>query len=70
MAKKTTDAAPVKKGKQARVWELGGTKADVAVLDYSSKPLDVESKENGVDAKDRESDNLFAQNVSPVKSFT
>lgn len=61
-AKKEKEA-PVKKGKQARVWELGGTKADVAVLDFS-KPAEA-SVTNG-EEKDRESENLFAQNVSTL----
>jgi hypothetical protein len=64
-AKKEKEA-PVKKGKQARVWELGGTKADAAILDYSSKPA--ESNTNG-EEKDRESENLFAQNVSHYLNF-
>jgi hypothetical protein len=55
-AKKASE--PVKKGKQARVWELGGTKADVAALDYSSPP----PAKQGNDT-DRESENLYSQNV-------
>ncbi|PAV83690.1 hypothetical protein WR25_00714 [Diploscapter pachys] len=36
-AAKSPEAQPKKKGKQARVWELGGTGKDAAVLDYSAK---------------------------------
>ncbi|KAI6171075.1 Signal recognition particle receptor subunit alpha-like protein [Aphelenchoides bicaudatus] len=65
-AKKEKEA-PVKKGKQKRVWDLGGTKADAAVLDYSSKPADANNgDENG---KDRESENLYAQNKDLVGKF-
>jgi hypothetical protein len=66
-AKKASAPAPVepvKKGKQARVWELGGTKADVAVLDYSSV-VSGQQDDNVPADTNRESENLYSQNVSP-----
>lgn len=55
---------PIKKGKQARVWELGGTKADAAALDYSSSAPTKQGNGNSNDANDRESNNLYSQNVT------
>jgi len=59
-------AEPVKKGKQARVWELGGNKSDGAVLDYSSPPP-ADNDKNA--ATDRESDNLYSINKESIGKF-